>query len=498
MRREISIEGFFYSLVILAVFCNFSYADDRSNARGMGMSFASMVTSFGTDAFGVNPANFDLHLHYKIDTNILKFKPSQKQIFPKWEFSIMSIGGSYGSDLSMDFYNNYLKYLSINRNTFTGLFTNIGDVLYFRQTVLPPTNTEVNYDFELKWFAVNYSSKFGAVNFTVSDKVGLNTNANGRDVYMPWDPSNYQMLDSGKYNLVNLNLNQSDAIAWWIRDYKLSFSKNIDIGGKFLKSFAFGISVGMVDGFGCVITYASSIKMNTYGVKRINGANHVDSISGKKDFYTLTSLTDMFQDYRDGAKSHYDFFPKPAGRGYSLDLGFNAKIGDFRIAASVTDIGSINWNYNTIKDRDTNSFIYRNFFLNSSDPTYNAFVNDLDGLYSREKNITFSTSLPTTYRAGISYQPNNRFSIEFDWVKGDNSFPTTISKSLYSAGTEIYLTDFLPIRGGFSIGGMESWTVSLGAGLKLRNLALDFGAGSINNLISNKRLSFAFSTKIFL
>ena len=498
MRRDIRFAGYF-SLIILAVFCSVTHADDRSNARGMGMSFASMVTSFGTDAFGVNPANFDLHFHYRTDTQVVKFKHEQKQHLPKWEFSIMSIGGSYGSDLSMDFYNNYLKYLSINRNTFTGLFTNIGDVLYFRQTVLPPTNTEVNYDFELKWLSINYSSpKLGSVNFTVSDKVGLNTDANGRDIYMPWDANNYQTSDSGKYNLVNLNLNQSEAIAWWLRDYKLSFAKNIDIGGKVFKSFAFGISVGMVDGFGCVITYASSILMNTYGVKSINGANHVDSISGKKNFYTMTSLTDMFQDYRDGAKSHYDFFPRPAGKGYSLDLGFNAKIGDFRIAASVTDIGSITWNYNTIKDRDTNSFIYRNFFLNSSDPTYNAFVNDLDGFNYRETNITFSTSLPTTYRAGIAYQPNNKFVVEFNWIKGDNSFPTTISKSLYSAGTEIYITDFLPIRGGFSVGGMESWTVSLGTGLRLRNIVLDFGAGSVNNLISNKRLSLAFSTKIFL
>lgn len=477
---------------------NLSFADDRSNARGMGMSFASMVSSFGTDAFGVNPANFDLHKPISLDSSIYRLKHKSKPFQPKWEFTVMAIGGSYGSDLSMDFYNNYLKYLSINRNTFTGLFTNIGDVLYFRQTVLPPTSTEVNYDFELKWFAVNFSTKFGSFNFTIADKVGLNTNANSRDVYMPWNPNNYQQSDSGKYNLVNLNLNQSDAIAWWLRDYKISYSKNISTGAKVFKSFSFGLSLGLIDGFGCVITYASSIQMNTYGVKSINGANHVDSISGKKDFNTLTSLTDMFQDYRDGAKSHYDFFPKPAGRGYSLDLGINAAIGDFRIALSVTDIGSIRWDYNTIKDRDTNSFIYRNFFLNSSDPTYNAFVNDLDGFNYRETNLVFTTSLPTTYRAGISYQPNSKFMLEFDWVKGDNSFPTTISKNLFAAGTEVYITDFIPLRGGFSIGGMESWTISIGTGVRLRNVVLDFGAGSVNNALTNKRLSLAFSSKIFL
>ncbi len=477
---------------------NLSNADERSNARGMGLSFASMVSSFGTDAFGVNPANFDIHKKFKLDTSDIKLKYKSSYHEPRWEFSLLSIGGSYGSDLSMGFYNNYLKYLSINRNTFTGLFTNIADVLDFRQNVLPPTSTEVNYDFELKWFSISYSTpKIGTVNFTVSDKVGLNTDCNSRDAYMPL---NFQYQpDSSKYNLVNVNLNQSEAIAWWIRNYKISYSKNIDFGKGFVRALGIGVSFGLVDGFGCVITYNSSINMSTYGVKSINGANHVDSISGKKDFYTLTSLTDMFQDYRDGAKSHYDLFPRPAGKGYSIDLGFNIQLGNYiRLAASVTDIGKITWNYNTILDHDTNSFIYRNFFLNSTDPIYNAFVNDLDGLNNRLTNITFTTDLPTTYRIGLMYQPSNRFLMEFDWKRGDNNFPTNTTKSLYAVGSEYFPVVFLPLRCGFSVGGMEQWTFSIGAGLRLRNLAIDFAAGSINNIINNKRLSLALSTKIFL
>src|SRR5512138_2250907 len=109
---------------------NKTFADDRSNARGLGMSNASMVSSMGIDGYSINPANFDYHpvlkLKKKSDTKKI---PVQKT---KWEFSIMSVGGGYGSDKSISFYNDYLKYLSINRESFTGLFTDIASVLTFR------------------------------------------------------------------------------------------------------------------------------------------------------------------------------------------------------------------------------------------------------------------------------------------------------------------------------------------------------------------------------
>lgn len=97
-----------------------------------------------------------------------------------------SAGGGYGSDSSIAFYNNYLQYLSIDRNKFVDLFTNIEEVFRFRNTILPADKTDVNYDFELNWLSVNYKNpKFGAVNFSISDRVGLNTEVNSRDEYLP-------------------------------------------------------------------------------------------------------------------------------------------------------------------------------------------------------------------------------------------------------------------------------------------------------------------------
>src|SRR5437016_3958091 len=96
----------------------FSYADDRGNARGSGMANASMVSSFGINAFGMNPANFDYHKNFTLDKKDLKLNEKKKNFSkPEWEISLMSVGGGYGSDTTIDFYNNYLKYLTINRET---------------------------------------------------------------------------------------------------------------------------------------------------------------------------------------------------------------------------------------------------------------------------------------------------------------------------------------------------------------------------------------------
>lgn len=489
-----------YSFIIIFLVLRInSYADDHSNARGVGMAFGSMVSSFGVDAYGINPANFDLHKKTIFDLTSLNFKTKKLDIHhPKLEITIMSLGGGYGSDTTMGFYNTYLKYLSINRTTFTNIFTDLSKVVYFRDTILPGSRTAVNYDFELKWLSVNYSTpKLGALNFTISDKVGLNTYVDGRDVYFPL---NFHVnIYSPKYDIVNVNLNQSEASAWWIRKYNISYAKNFEFKRGVIKAFSFGVSAAYVTGFGNVITYTSTLNLNTYGVQSTPNGNHVDSISGTKNFNILSSLTDQFQDYKDGAKSHYDFFPKPAGKGYSFDLGFNMQLGEkFRIAASVTELGSITWNYNTKIDRDTNSFIYRNFLLNSSDPTYNTLVNNLDGIYTRDTVTNYKTKLPTKYRAGVMYQANNKLLVELDWLRGENDFPSNSTNNYVAIGSEYYALDILPLRAGVSIGGYERWKIAFGAGIRYRNLVLDLAVDGINNIIANKRLSLAFSTKFIL
>jgi hypothetical protein len=469
---------------------------DRSNARSTGMGFSSMVSSTGLDAYGINPANYDYRKPISLSIQ-KKIKPPPKS---RWEFSVLSVGGGYGSDSSIAFYNNYLKYLSVNRETFTNLFSDIASVLNFRQTVLPAEKTQVNYDFELQWLAVNFSTpKIGAVNFIVSDRVGLNTNVNSRDEYLPLT-FGLTYNPNGSYNLTDVKLNQSEAIAWWIRKYNIGYAKQFDFKNKSgIRSISVGFSAGLVHGFGNVITYESKLDISTWGIQSINGVNHIDSTKGKQDFYTKAALTDFFRDYGDGARDHFTAFPKPAGTGYSFDVGLAMQIGtQWRIAASVTDIGKITWDYNTFINNDNNYFAYYDFNVSSSDPTYNRFVNDLEGLDTRDSNVAYDTDMPTKYRAGLMFQPSDKFLIEANWVKGVNNLPGNTEDNIISLGAEYFPVYFLPFRTGVSVGGPGNFYISLGMGVKLKNFTFDVGTHGLNQLITDKRFSVALSTKVIL
>lgn len=483
----------YFIIPVLTVLSFSVYSGDRSNARSTSMAFSTLVSSFGNDAYGINPANFDYTLPLSKTKNVTK----KRKIFdPHWEFTLMSAGGGYGSDSSIEFYNNYLKYLSIDRNRFANLFTSLNEIFVFRNTILPADKTDVNYDFELNWLSVNYKNKFGALNFTIADRVGLNTEVNSRDEYLPLT-FGININPNGSTNITDVKMAQSEAIAWWIRKYSLGYAKNWIFKKGAIRSFSIGVSGSLVHGFGNVTTFDSKLDISTWGIQNVNGTNHVDSIKGKQDFHTQSALTDYFRDYNDGAETHFSIFPKPAGTGYSLDFGLAMQIGnDWKIAASVTDLGKISWDYNTIRNDDTNHFAYYNFYVTGTDPTYNAMVNDLGGYNTQDTGLTFTTEMPTKYRAGIMFKPNNKFMIEFNWVKGINDLPGNTSDVIYCFGAEYYPLPYLPVRTGFSAGGPGAWYISLGTGVKFKNFTFDIGTYGINQLIEDRRFSVAATTRV--
>ena len=482
-------------LIFICVLVNISNSDDRSNGRSTSMAFANMVSSTGTDAYGLNPANYDYYNPVKLipKNSSSKNKPVLNK--PRWEFSLFSVGGGYGSDSSIEFYNKYLNYLTIDRNKFVDLFTDLAKVLQFRDSILPGQKTEVNYDFELRWFSIIFStSKIGAINFTFSDRVGLNTNVNSRDDFLPLTFGVYYDPNSGKTDLTNVNLAQSEAIAWWIRKYNLGYAKKFNYKNG---SFSIGAAVSLVHGFGNVSTYETKLNISNWGIKSNNGVNHVDSIKGKQDFHTQSALTDFFRDYKDGHESKFNLFPTPAGIGYSFDFGITVQIGNkWKIAASVIDLGKISWNYNTITNDDTNYFAYYDFDLTGTDPTYNALVDDLGGYNTQDTGRVFKSDMPTKFRAGIMFKPSEKFMIEFNWSKGVNNLPGNTDKNVVALGAEFFPLYFLPVRAGLSAGGPGDFYVSLGAGIKFKNFTLDLGTHGINQLILDKRFSVAFSTKL--
>ncbi len=486
-------------MLVISVINNISFSDDRSNARGLGMSTACVVSCSGIEAYGVNPANYFFKKRepeIKIDEKEYRLK---KRIQKGLQISLANLGGGYGSDKSLDFYSTYLNYLSIRRETFANRFLNLDSVFNFRANVLPDNNTQVNYDFELKWISIIYQTpKTGAINFTISDKVGLNTNVLNKNESFPMPLIRFG--SNGNYDILKADLHLAEAIAWWIRKYTIGYAQQFENKG-IIKNVSVGFSASLVHGFGNVIIYNSGIKMDTYGIRRDPQGNHIDSVKGKQDFYSLQSLTGLFQDYIDGAESHFNFFPRPAGKGFSFDAGINIQIGEnIWVAASITELGFIKWDYNTLINKDTNDFYYKDFYVLTEDPIYNQFVNDLDGLDTRYSGIHYTTDMPTKYRAGILFKPVEALSLELDWMKGLNNLPSNTTWDKVSLGAEYFISKNIPLRTGISFGGYEGFNFSLGAGYTYKNFTVDVASSNMNVIWNQfteiNRLSLTISSKL--
>jgi len=489
-------------LLLISLFTINSFADDRSNARNMGMSSSGMVSSFGIDAYGINPANFYSNKKLLFDisqfTSASQLKIKEKKTEkPYWSVSLLSVGGGYGCDSNIEFYQKYINYLAINRETFAKLFTDIDAVLRFRDSILPNERTDVNYDLELKWLSVNLTfPHFGALNFTISDKVGLNTDAYSRDEYMPLT-FNVAIHNSNFYDITNVEMHQAEAVAWWIRKYNIGFSKVFQFKKGLIKNLSIGLSGGLVHGFGNLITYKSDLYINTYGISRNNNISHVDSVKGIQNFNAKSAITDFFTNYKDGAKSHFTFFPKPAGKGYSFDFGINIQFSDkLSIAASITELGRIKWDYNSFISYDNEEFYYKDFNVRTEDSTYNKLVNNLNGTETRDTKTPYYTEMPLKFRAGISYQPSDKLLFEFNWVKGNNNLPSNTTRHIISLGTEYIPANVIPLRAGISYGGPEEFRFSLGAGLRFRTFSIDVAASGINQIIRNNRIAFSVSSRL--
>lgn len=469
-------------------------AQDNSNARAVGMGFGSLTSSSGVDAYGLNPANYDYHMPLTLKKNTGKNKTNKLK--STFELSILSLGGGYGSNTSFDFYEKYTQFLTDNYTDLIGVFTNIDKTFDFKDNVLPDKESDVNFDFELKWLSLNFASPTaGAFNITISDKVGLATIVNSKDNFLNFTTTTNS---NGTYDINNFRLEQKESSAWWIRKYTAGYGKQFDFKkGSVIKSISIGFSAAFVHGFGNISTSQLTLAGDSYGIRNVNGVNHVDSVTGGTQILIKSSATDLFRGYNDGQRTRFSFFPKPAGKGYSFDFGTAIQITDhFHVAASVIELGKITWDYNTFVSSDNNSFAYYNFDVTESDPTYQALLNDIKGTSSSDSNITYETDMPTKFRAGISFQPNEKLLIEFNWLNEKNNLPGKPVRNLYSLGGEVKPVAILPLRAGVTVNGEGEFNIAFGAGIKLLNFSFDLGVYGLNQLVIGKRFLAAFSTKL--
>lgn len=365
--------------------------------------------------------------------NASNFNPAFLTSQKKFTFSIFPLAGmTFGfnnQEVIKDVMTQFLEGDQTNEE-FKGVFNSLIDQnLFF-----------LNYETNL--FKFGYNSDFGSFDFRIRENVLLMTDFKG-------DLSDF--LTSPTFQSIAIDKPQlfgAEAIHY--REYSLGFAKEIvkdklSVGGR--AKIYFGKSILFSEVSGKIVERSDTFFTQIAGPMRLSIPSNPDLDNG-----ILIDLN-MAKDFDIG-----NYITNAGNVGVGIDLGFNYEITpEIEFSASVIDLGRINWNknINTLLFNDEYPFPTGNIDIEADENGVPVLSKNFDRPLAdtmtfslRIDETSFSTTLPTTYYAGVKYQVNPKLNIgvvdRFSRAKGlnFNSFSLTAH---YKA------TDKLSIITGYSI-----------------------------------------------
>jgi hypothetical protein len=443
-------------------------SEGSKDARSMSMGNTANAISKNVFSIGTNPANI-INSDEKITLSTLLPIPSISLTAGTNFISINNFNYYFGG---VDGKGRILS--ESDKQQLNSLFSNGGLII---------TNTSLN----LFSIGIKLKPSIGTFGFSINDIVE-------GSVTIPQAISQIALYGNPQNSVYNFN--DSKASAWWIRDYSLTYARELsEIHQNLFSSIGAGVTFKLVQGF----AYAGSQQISS---SFSTGSQNQLSFEANNSF--LSAFSDNFHvKYsfsNDTGKTKMSLFPTPAGNGFGVDLGLNASIGQkWNFALAVTDIGSINWNKNTAVTYSSGQYTATDLFDKSQqDSLKNKFKGTSDSTGS------FSTNLPTALRLGASYKfyfketfPGTLL-VAMDINQGFNNMPGNSTKTRVSIGAEWKPMDWVPfIRTGFSFGGLTGFHWGLGLGIEAGVLEFNLSTYDMQTLVSpssGKYLSLAFNS----
>ena len=457
---------FFVLILILSVkiFSQSSGSIGISDARSAAMGKTSVTSSFGLRALGNNPANL--------------FSDSSKHVELIIPFPLPNISGSIGTNfLTIDEYNYFFGYQTkdADGNTIGRYLT---DADKNRMKSLFEGGGAITSDIQLQLLAISIkpSNKFGTIAFSIGDIISSNITFPKGIVSLA--------LDGNPVNQV-YNFNDTRMKAWWLRKYSFSYARSLS------QKISVGVSFNIIQGF----AYVGLDHVNT---QLKTGEGNI--ITGKGDFLAHAAFSPDFNVKYDFDKSttkqdsKFSPFPTPAGSGFSLDFGLNAKLNNvWSFGFAITDVGSVKWNKN-VAEYSSNKPIYLDDL--SSQAQRDSLVDALTGKDSGKYISEFSTQLATALHLGASMQLNNLL-LAFGYNQGFNDQPGNSKKARFSVGAD-WALGFFSLRTGLSFGGFDKFNWGMGLGFDFGFLEMNFGTPDFQSVVSPntaKRVTVAFDSR---
>jgi len=434
-------------------------------STAMGKTYTTM--SRGIYAIGINPANLALSDAGHVEAVILP---------PNLSFRL-------GTDfMTINDYNYFFGGATNPSGSKVGRFLNNSDKDRMRE--LFKDGGMIFFDMTSLDLGFTYkpSEKFGAFGFTVQDVFSTKFNFPSGiiDIALDGNPV------GSEYNFNDFRLK-----SWYVRTYTFAYARNLnELFPKTFKSLSVGVSYKYVAGF----AYAG-LEKNTLILK----TNADRTITETTDLAFRTSVSPDFgvtYDFDSTAAtktSSFSAFPKTAGSGSAFDIGFAAEVNDkLSFGLALTDIGSITWKQQTAEYTSKSTFTVSDV----SDSAQRKALTDsikIKGRYISE----FKTNMPTCLRIGATYIfAPNLFKLAADINIGFNDNPRNEKAARFSLGGEWNPLKWLPyLRGGFSFGGEDVFSWSVGLGLNIGPIEFSAAAPDFQYIFTpkeGKRISCAF------
>lgn len=457
-------------LFILLLFTNHIFAQTYgsysfSDAKSAGLAFTYSSNALGIDAIGVNPANLAL----KDYSNF-----SLKTVFPLPPLSL-----SLTTPLSIEKYNYFFGGVDDGTGKKVGRYLTQADKDELNQ-LLGESDLIFNFNMNYLSFAINVNEKVGAFGFAFADRFGSNIRLS--KVFT-------DLIFSGLYPVKMYSLSDMDIKLSYTREISLSYGRKVlNFDNRFLKELYAGLAIKFIRGY----YYLGTAKNNSYF--KLDNDN---VIRGSWDYQIYHAISPSFAtNYgKDSIVSVKDFsfspFPEPAGTGTGFDLGLTAVLtNQMRVALAITNIGSITWDKNQAIIKGSGDFEFEGYSTKEQ----------IDSLKDKFKQVTsdlktsFSTSLPTALRLGVSYQLDQapfiskfpgKMLVSFDYNQGFNDEIGNSTKPRFSLGIDWKPGNWIPfIRTGISVGGKLGFRWGFGLGFMAGPLEFDLATSNFESIVS--------------
>lgn len=448
------------------------------DAKNIALGGTNATSARGVYAIGVNPANLVIDQGHKIELSTIIPFPS--------------INISAGNDfITLNDYQHFFTGVEGDNGEIIGRNLDVSEKNKFLELFDQGSMVNTNFGTNLLSLTFYPSKEIGAIGFAIQDWTSVQAS-------LP--KQIFELMLFGNEPGKTFDLNDLDVQAWYLRNYSLSYSR--DLTNLFPDAFRFfsaGITLKMVQG----LFYAGVDNINTtfetnsdYGIS-VNGDSRM-LVAASPSF----GIKYDFEEDDIEKESSIGLFNDPAGSGIGVDFGFYAELNKaWSIAFAVTDLGSIKWEEGLAEYSSSTSFLLE-------DITDEELVDSLSDAITGEGSYTeaFTTSLASAMKIGVGLKLDEfldgnfpgQMNIELNYQQGFNNMPSNTTTERISLGLEWLPTGWFKLRTGISVGGYDKFNWGLGVGFDAGILDFDFATAYAHSIFDGnnaKRLGFAMSTR---